>query len=195
VISDDYIETIRIGLPELPDHKKKRYMSDFGLSNYDANMLASDKDTAKFFEEVILKIANKKLAANWILGELFGRLNKLSMKLSDSVISPEKLIELLNVIEDDTISGKIAKDVLDVMFETGKRAIDIIEERGLKQITDTSEIEKIIQEVLANNSHKVDEYKSGKDKLFGFFVGQVMKDSGGKVNPQLVNDLLKKSLS
>ncbi|MBP9792061.1 MAG: Asp-tRNA(Asn)/Glu-tRNA(Gln) amidotransferase subunit GatB [Rickettsiales bacterium] len=194
-ISDEYINEIRARLPELPDHKKKRYISEFSLSNYDASILSSDKDIAQFFEEVISGIGNKKLAANWILVELFGRLNKLSMKLSDSKVSSCDMVDLLQLIENNTISGKIAKDVLDIMFETGKKADVVVEEKGLKQITDTSSIEHIIKDVLSSNADKVAEYKSGKDKLFGFFVGQIMKQSGGKVNPQMLNELLKKYLN
>lgn len=194
-ISDDYISEIKAQLPELPDHKKKRYISEFGLSNYDAGILSIDKDIAQFFEEVVYKIKNKKLAANWILVELFGRLNKVSQKLLDSKVSSKDMSDLLGLIEDNTISGKIAKDVLDIMFETGKSANDVVEEKGLKQITDTSAIEDMIKNVLSNNGDKVEQYKSGKDKLFGFFVGQVMKQSGGKVNPKIVNELLKKHLS
>lgn len=194
-ITDEYIDQIKAQLPELPDHKKKRYVSEFGLSNYDAGILSIDKGTAQFFEEVVSKIKNKKLAANWILVELFGRLNKASLRLSDSKISSQDMSDLLGLIEDDTISGKIAKDVLDIMFETGKSANDVVEERGLRQITDTSAIEDMIRGVLSNNGDKVEQYKSGKDKLFGFFVGQVMKQSGGKVNPKIVNELLKKHLS
>ena len=194
-ITDEYIDEIKAQLPELPDHKKKRYVSGFGLSNYDAGILSIDKGTAQFFEEVVSKIKNKKLAANWILVELFGRLNKASLRLYDSKVSSKDMSDLLSLIEDDTISGKIAKDVLDIMFETGKGANDVVEEKGLKQITDTFAIEDMIKGVLSNNGDKVEQYKSGKDKLFGFFVGQVMKQSGGKVNPKIVNELLKKHLS
>ena len=194
-ISNDYINEIKAQLPELPDHKKKRYISEFGLSSYDAGILSIDKDTAQFFEEVVSNIKNKKLAANWILVELFGRLNKALLRLFDSKISSRDMSDLLCLIEDDTISGKIAKDVLDIMFETGKSPGDVVEEKGLKQITDTSAIEDMIKGILSSNSDKVEQYKSGKDKLFGFFVGQVMKQSGGKVNPKIVNDLLKKHLS
>ncbi len=194
-ISDEYIDAIKAKLPELPDHKKKRYVSEFSLSNYDAGILSMDKDTAQFFEEVVSKMKNKKLAANWILVELFGRLNKASLKLADSKISSKDMSDLLGLIEDDTISGKIAKDVLDIMFETGKSANDVVAEQGLKQITNTFAIEDMIKDVLSNNGDKVEQYKAGKDKLFGFFVGQVMKQSGGKVNPKIVNEILKKHLS
>jgi len=194
-ITEDYINKIRATLPELPEQKKTRYMKDFGLSAYEASVLASDKDVADYFESVIKSGSNPKLASNWISVELFARLKKASVHLKDSAITPDKLIELISLIENNTISGKIAKEVFDLMFETGKQASSIVEEKGLKQIVDTGEIEKLIDEVVSENQDKLEEYQSGKDKLFGFFVGQVMKKSEGKVNPQSVNHLLKDKLS
>lgn len=193
-ITQSFVDDIAKTLPELPDAKKQRYMEKLGLSAYDASVLVAEQETGEFYEKLAEK-HDAKLAANWLIGELFGRLNKLGVELADSPISAEKLSGLLALIEDNTISGKIAKDVLDFMIETGKDAGAIVEEKGLKQVTDTGAIEKVIDEVLAGNPDKVAEYKSGKDKLFGFFVGQVMKASGGKANPAAVNDLLKKKLS
>lgn len=194
-ITEDYIKKIKSTLPELPEQKKERYMKDFGLSSYEASVLAGDKEVAGYFESVIKSGRNPKLSSNWISVELFARINKASIAFKDSPITPDKLTELLGLIEDNTISGKIAKEVFDLMFETGDKASKIVEEKGLKQIVDTGSIEKIIDEVLQENQDKVEQYKSGKDKLFGFFVGQAMKKSGGKVNPQSVNQLLKTKLT
>lgn len=190
--SQEFVDHIKSTLPELPDQKKERYMQ-MGLSAYDAGVLVSEKAIAAYFEEVV-KGHDAKLAANWITAELFGRLNKAGISIEESPVSEKQLSGLLDLIKDNTISGKIAKEVFDQMFETGKEAAVIVEEQGLKQVTDTGAIEKVIDEVLAANPDKVAEYKSGKDKLFGFFVGQVMKISQGKANPALVNDLLKKKL-
>jgi len=193
-LTQDYVDAIRKSLPELPDQKKKRYMDSFGLSAYDAGVIVAEQEYAVYYEKLTAK-HDPKLASNWMTGELFGRLNKQGTGIEDSPISAEKLGGLLSLIEDNTISGKIAKDVLDLMFETGKDAAVIVEEKGMKQVTDTGAIEKIIDEVIAANPDKVAEYRSGKDKLFAFFVGQAMKASGGKANPAAVNDLLKKKLS
>ncbi len=189
-----FVDELKKTLPELPDQKKSRYMEKFGLSAYDAGVIVAEQATAEYYEKLLGK-ADAKLAANWMTGELFGRLNKLGVEIEQSPISAEKFSGLLALITDNTISGKIAKDVLDKMFESGKDAAQIVEEEGLKQVTDTGAIEKVIDEVLAANPDKVAEYKSGKDKLFGFFVGQTLKASGGKANPAAVNELLKKKLS
>jgi aspartyl-tRNA(Asn)/glutamyl-tRNA(Gln) amidotransferase subunit B len=165
-----------------------------GLSAYDASVLVADKDISSYFEEAA-EGNDKKLAANWVTAELFGRLNKANLVITDSPVSAKQLSGLLSLIADDTISGKIAKEVFDIMFETGKDADVIVEEKGLKQVTDTGAIESMIDEVIAANGDKVEEYRSGKDKLFGFFVGQVMKASQGKANPQAVNQILKDKLS
>ena len=193
-ITQGYVDAIKKALPELPDQKKKRYMESFGLSAYDAGVITAEQEYAIYFEKLTAK-HEPKLASNWMTGELFGRLNKMGLDIEQSPITAEKLGGLLALIEDNTISGKIAKDVLDLMFETGKDAAAIVEEKGMKQVTDTGAIEKVIDEVMAANPDKVAEYRSGKDKLFGFFVGQVMKLSGGKANPAAVNDLLKKKLA
>jgi len=193
-LTQEFVDNIRKSLPELPDQKKDRYMKDYGLSAYDAGVIVSEQEYAVYYEKLVAK-HDPKIASNWMTGELFGRLNKLGVEIQDSPISAEKLGGLIALIEDNTISGKIAKDVLDLMFETGKDASVIVEEKGMKQVTDTGAIEKIIDVVMAANPDKVAEYRSGKDKLFGFFVGQVLKASGGKANPAAVNDLLKKKLS
>jgi aspartyl-tRNA(Asn)/glutamyl-tRNA(Gln) amidotransferase subunit B len=190
-----FVDTIKATLPELPDQKKKRYVETLGLSPYDATILVAEKNTGDFYEQVIAKVKDGKLAANWIISELFGRLGKAGLEIEQSPVDAKKMIGLLSLIEDNTISGKIAKDVLDLMMETGKDAAVIVEEKGMKQVTDTGAIEKVIDDVLNANPDKVAEYKSGKDKLFAFFVGQVMKASGGKVNPAALNELLKKKLS
>ena len=194
IFSQEFVDKIKASLPELPDDKKLRYINDLGLSPYDASVLVAEQNTTVYFEEVAKK-HNPKLAANWISAELFGRLNKAGIGIENSPISAEKLGGMLSLIEDNTISGKIAKTVFDKMFETGKDAAQIVEEEGLKQVTDTGAIEKIIDEIIAANQDKVAEYKSGKDKLFAFFVGQTMKASQGKANPTIVNDLLKAKLA
>ena len=188
------VEAIKKTLPELPDEKKARFIKDYGLKSYDASVLVAEKASADFFEKVA-KGNDGKLAANWVTSELFGALNKLGKTIETSPISAEALGGLVALISDQTISGRIAKDVFAEMLESGKSAATIVEEKGLKQVTDTGAIEKAIDDILAANADKVAEYKSGKDKLFGFFVGQVMKATGGKVNPAMLNDLLKKKLS
>jgi len=193
ILTQEFVDGIKATLPELPDEKRARYVRELHLSEYDAAVLSSDKEIAAYFEEVAGK-TDAKLSANWISAELFGRLNKAGITITESPVSAAKLSGMLALISDNTISGKIAKQVFDIMFETGKDAAAIVEEQGLKQVTDTGAIEKIIDEVIAANPDKVAEYKSGKDKLFGFFVGQAMKLSGGKVNPAIVNELLKKKL-
>jgi aspartyl-tRNA(Asn)/glutamyl-tRNA(Gln) amidotransferase subunit B len=194
VLTDEFIAEIKNNLPELPDAKQKRYTQKMGLSAYDASVIAADKETAAFFETLAEK-NDAKLASNWLTVELFGRLNKREISIENSPVSAQALSELLDLIRDETISGKIAKEVLDEMMESGQSASKIVTEKGLQQVTDSSEIEKTIDEVIKANADKLAEYRSGKDKLFGFFVGQVMKLSGGKANPALVNDLLKQKLA
>jgi aspartyl-tRNA(Asn)/glutamyl-tRNA(Gln) amidotransferase subunit B len=192
-LTPDFVEAQRATLPELPDEKKARFMADYGLSPYDAGVLVAERETADFFEAVA-KGRDAKLAANWVISELFGRLNKAGRDVTDSPVSAESLGGLIDLIADKTISGSIAKKVFDDMFETGKEAAAIVEAQGLKQVTDTGAIEGIIDQVLADNADKVAEYRGGKDKLFGFFVGQTMRASQGKANPQLVNELLRGKL-
>jgi len=194
ILTDAQIEGIRKTLPELPDQKKHRFIDQYGLTIYDAGVLIAEANRAAFFETVA-KSGDAKLAANWVLNELLGRLNKDGLALEESPVTAEKLAGLLALIADNTISGKIAKDVFSEMFTSGSDAAAIVESKGLKQVTDTGAIEKIVDEVIAENPDNVAAFKGGKDKLFGFFVGQVMKKSQGKANPDMVNDLLKKKLS
>ena len=192
-LNDDFINEIKKEIPELPDEKKKRFIDKFNLSPYEANILVSDIETSKYFEDVS-KNSDVKLATNWITGELFALLNNKSIEITESPITSENLAKLINLIKDGTISGKIAKTVFEIMADSGKDPKKIVEEKGLKQQSDPKELEKIIDKVISDNPKNVEAYKSGKDKLFGFFVGQVMKQSNGKANPQVVNEILKKKL-
>ena len=192
-ISDDFIENLKSEIPELPDEKKKRFIEKFKLSSYEANILVSDIETSNYFENVIKK-SDVKLATNWIIGELFAALNEKNLEITESPISAGNLSKLINLIKDGTISGKIAKTVFEQMMEGDKDPQKIVEEKGLKQESDPKALEALIDKVIDDNRDKANEYKSGKVKLFGFFVGQVMKVSGGKANPQLVNEILKKKL-
>ena len=191
--TDEFINEMKKNIPELPDEKKKRFIEKFKLTPYEANILVSDIDTSKYFEAVI-KNSDIKLSTNWITGELFALLNEKNLEVSQSPISAQNLSKLINLIKDGTISGKIAKSVFEIMSDGDTDPQKIIDEKGLKQQSDPKELEKIVDKVINENQDKVKEFKSGKDKLFGFFVGQVMKISGGKANPQLVNEILKKKL-
>lgn len=193
-ISQDKIDLIRSSLPELPEQKKLRYIEKLGISEYDADVITSDKTIADYFEELIQK-HNPKIAVTWLTVELFGRLNKASIDIMYSPIKANDLSELLDFIVDGTISAKLGKQVFDIMFETGKPASLIIETQNLKQITDKNQIETVINEIIDNNQDKVQEYKSGKTKLYGFFVGEVMKSTKGKANPEIVNSILGGKLS
>ena len=193
-LNDNYIDQIKKDIPELPDEKKKRFIEKFKLSPYEANILVSDIEISKYFEEVS-KNSDVKLATNWITGELFALLNEKNIEITESPISSKNLSKLINLIKDGTISGKIAKSVFEIMRDGDKDPITIVEEKGLKQQSDPKELENLINKVIAENPKNVEAYKSGKDKLFGFFVGQVMKNSNGKANPKLVNEILKKKLS
>ena len=192
-VSDNFVEKLKLEIPELPDEKKKRFIEKFNLTPYEATILVSDIETSKYFEDVI-KNSDIKLATNWIIGELFAVLNDKNLEIIQSPISAKNLSKLINLIKDGTISGKIAKTIFELMMDGDKDPQKIVEEKGLKQESDPKAIEEIISKVIKDNPNKVKEYKSGKDKLFGFFVGQVMKISGGKANPQLVNEILKKKL-
>lgn len=193
-LTKEFVNEIAQKLPELPNQKKLRYINDLGLSSYDAEILVEDQEVAEYFEAVI-KTQEPKLASNWITAELFGRLKKYNQSIKDSKITPHRLAELLDLLSKDIISGKLAKQVFDLMFETDDKPELIVQKHGLQQVTDKDAIGKIVEEVLLNNAEKIEEYKSGKDKLFGFFVGQVMKLSNGKANPELVNQELIKQLS
>ncbi len=192
-IDEATIERIRASLPELPDEKKARLMAAYGLSAYDASVLVAERARADFFE-VVARGRDGKTAANWVINELFGRLAKAGKDIGDSPVSADQLGGLIDLISDGTISGRIAKDVFDEMMETGQDAAAIVEAKGLRQVTDTGAIEAAIDAVLAAQADKVAEYRSGKDKLFGYFIGQVMKATGGKANPAALNALLKAKL-
>ena len=192
-LDEAYVEELRKALPELPDEKKQRFISEYGLSPYDAGILVFEKEHAAYYE-MAAKDRNKKLTANWVISELFGALNKLGVDIENSPVSAEALGGLVGLIEDETISGRIAKDVFADMLETGKPAADIVEAKGLRQVTEPGAILDVITEIIAANADKVAQYKGGKEKLFGYFVGQVMKATAGKANPKLVNQLLKEAL-
>ena len=196
-IKDDWINQIKKNLPELPDVKKEKLIKEHKISSYEAAILVSDKNNVEFFDKIINenKKRNPKNIANWIIGDLFSLLNKNNLEIKNSPVKAEDLGELIDLIEDSTISGKIAKNVFEEMFKTKKKAKDIVEKKGLKQITNIDEIETIINKVLNNNKDKVEEYKSGKEKLFGYFVGQVMQETEGTANPGIVNEILKKKLA
>ncbi|MBT5574279.1 Asp-tRNA(Asn)/Glu-tRNA(Gln) amidotransferase subunit GatB [Alphaproteobacteria bacterium] len=190
---DAFIADLKKDMPELPDQIKSRMVQEYGLSSYDANVLTEEKETAAFYE-LASDGRDRKLTANWMSVELFGALNKAGLELSSSPVSPMQLGDLVDLISDGSISGKIAKEVFADMFETGKNAKQIVEEKGLKQVSDEGSIITMIDDVMASNQDKVDEYRSGKEKLFGFFVGQVMKASQGQANPGMVNQILKEKL-
>ena len=194
-IDDALLSQIRTTLPELPTEKKSRYISEFGLNSYDAENLTSQKAFADFFESMLYEKAEAKLSANWIMGELSAALNKNQMNIKDSPISAKELSGLVKRITDETISGKIAKDVFMTMWESQRSADEIIESQDLKQMTDIAAIEPIIDKVIANNSTQVEQYRAGNKKLLGFFVGQVMKETQGKASPKQVNQLLNEKLS
>ena len=194
-IGPDFIEHVRKDLPELPDAKRDRFKSEYGLNDYDAEVLTATRELATYFEAVVMAAGcDAKLCANWVMGDLAAALNKAGLEIEHSPVQPDRLAGLVQRIADDTISGKIAKQVFETLWESGDTADTIIEKQGLKQITDTGAIEAIIDEIIAANPDQVAGYKSGKDKLFGFFVGQAMKATGGKANPAQLNDLLKKKL-
>ncbi|MDC1476147.1 Asp-tRNA(Asn)/Glu-tRNA(Gln) amidotransferase subunit GatB [Pelagibacteraceae bacterium] len=192
-LDENLIEKIKKNLPELPDKKKERFISEYSLTTYEANILVSEKEISDYFEEVA-KRSDKKLAKNWIMGDLFASLNEKNISISESPVNSNKMSQLIDSITSGIISGRTAKEVFEIMKETGDEPKKIIESKGLQQKSDPKELEKIIDKVVLENNDKVMQYKSGKDKLFGFFVGQVMKISGGKANPQLVNEILKQKL-
>ena len=187
------VDDLAAALPELPDDIRDRLINDYGLSPYDASVITEERETAAYYESAIAG-QDRKLVANWMTVELFGALNKSGQGLADCKVSPERLAGLVGLISDGTISGRIAKDVFADMFESGKDAAAIVDEKGLKQLSDSGAIEALIDTVIDGNMDKVEEYRGGKDKLFGFFVGQVMKQSGGQANPGMVNQILKAKL-
>ena len=192
-LDDAFLEECLASLPELPDAKRARYEA-LGLTAYNAAVLTAEAETAFWFEDLLAEGVDAKQASNWLMSELFGALNKLGKTLDESPVNPKQAAELLGLVADGTISGSIAKQVFEIMLETGQGASAIVEEKGLKQTNDTGAIEAEIAKIMAVNEDKVAEYRSGKDKLFGFFVGQTMKAMQGKANPQIINDLLKKAL-
>lgn len=202
-LDDAFLEECRRSLPELPDAKRARYEEGLGLSAYNAAVLTAEAETARWFEALLAEGARiqkksegevAKASANWLMSELFGALNRLGRDLDDSPVTPEQGAELLALVADGTISNTIAKQVFEIMLDSGDAPGKIVEEKGLKQTSDTGAIEAAVAKVLAGNADKVEQYKAGKEALFGFFVGQTMKAMQGKANPQLVNELLKKAL-
>jgi aspartyl-tRNA(Asn)/glutamyl-tRNA(Gln) amidotransferase subunit B len=193
-LEEAMIDRIRVSLPELPDPKKQRLMSQYGLPSYDAGVLVQEAARADFYEKAA-KGRDGKLVSNWLITELLGMLNKEGKDIEESPVSADALGALVGLITDNTISGRIAKDVFAEMLVSGNDPATIVEEKGLRQVTDTGAIEAVIDAVIAANPDKLAEYRSGKDKLFGFFVGQVMKESGGKANPAMVNEMLKAKLA
>ena len=193
-LDPDWVEEIRANLPELPDPKKERFMADYGLTAYDAGVLVAEREIADFFEAVA-KGRDAKSVANWMTGEFFAALNRSGLELAEAPVDAGKLGGLIDLIEDKTISGRIAKEVFEEMWESGASAADIVAQKGLKQITDEGAIEAIVAQVIADNPGQVEQFKAGNEKLIGWFVGQVMKVSQGKANPALVNQILKQKLS
>jgi aspartyl-tRNA(Asn)/glutamyl-tRNA(Gln) amidotransferase subunit B len=195
IITDEFIEAARLTLPELPQQKRERFISHYGLSPYDASIMVSSRELAGYYEEVVTASGNQaKLAANWVSGELLGALNKHDVDITASPISSAQLGKLVARIADNTLSGKLGKTLFEALWNQEGEVDAIIEKRGLKQVTDTGAIEKMIDDLIAANPEHVAEYRAGKEKLFGFFVGQAMKASGGKLNPGQLNDILKKKL-
>ena len=193
-LDEAFLEECRASLPELPDAKRRRYEA-LGVPPYNANVLTAEVETARWFDALLETGAEPKAAANWVGSELFGALNRLGRDIADSPVSPSQAADLLALVADGTLSGSLAKQVFEVMLETGQDAGAVVEERGLRQVTDTGAIETAIAGIMAANADKVADYRGGKDKLFGFFVGQTMKAMGGKANPGAVNELLKKALA
>jgi len=194
-LTEAFVEDCRASLPELPDAKRNRYVETLGISAYNADVLTAEVETARWFEALLAEGAEAKQASNWVMSELFGALNRLGKSIEDCPVSPGQAAELLKLVSDGTLSGSLAKQVFEKMLETGDGAGVIVEREGLKQTSDTGAIEAVIADVLAKNPGQLEQYRSGKDALFGFFVGQTMKAMGGKANPQVVNELLKKALS
>ncbi|MGB0844411.1 MAG: Asp-tRNA(Asn)/Glu-tRNA(Gln) amidotransferase subunit GatB [Alphaproteobacteria bacterium] len=193
-LEQSYVDGLKDALPELPDAKKQRFETDYSLKAYDAGVLVAERRTADFFETVA-KGRDSKLSANWVMGDFFGALNKAGLDISTSPVSPENLGGLIDLIADGSISGRTAKEVFEDMWESGKSAATIVDEKGLKQISDTGAIEAVVDEIIANNPKQVEQYKGGNEKLLGFFVGQTMKATGGQANPGVVNKIIKGKLN
>jgi aspartyl-tRNA(Asn)/glutamyl-tRNA(Gln) amidotransferase subunit B len=195
--SQSFVDELKAELPELPDQKQARFIAELGLSPYDASVLVAERESAAFYEAVLSKLADRgrdgKLAANWVINELFGRLNKEGRDIAASPVSAEQLADIIDLIGEGTISGKIAKDLFEIVWTEGGDPRELVETRGMKQVTDLGAIEKVVDEIVAANPDKVAQAKA-KPQMVGWFVGQVMKSSGGKANPQAVNDILKSKL-
>ena len=194
IIGNDWVEDVRLSLPELPEAKRERYTAELGLTAYDAEVLTATRELAEYFEACLELFPQAKPVANWVMGEVTRGLNDNGLAITSNPVTPRLLAELLMLIDKGTISGKIAKTVFDEMWQSGKDPAVIVEEKGLVQVSDTGEIEKIIDEVMAANMGQVEEFRGGKEKVFGFFVGQVMRASKGKANPAAVNEILLKKL-
>jgi aspartyl-tRNA(Asn)/glutamyl-tRNA(Gln) amidotransferase subunit B len=194
VVDPEWVTAIKAGLPELPDRKKERFIREYGIPEYDAEVLTSSKPLANYYEACLQVYAKPKIVSNWIMSELLRELKRDEREIEECPVPAQNLVQMLKLIDEGLISGKIAKSVFEEMYRTGKKAEEIVKEKGWVQVTDTSAIEKTIEEILAKNPKEIEEYRKGKEKLFGFFVGQVMKATQGKANPQLVNELLKKKL-
>jgi aspartyl-tRNA(Asn)/glutamyl-tRNA(Gln) amidotransferase subunit B len=195
VIDEVWIEEVKKSLPELPLEKRERFIREFQIPPYDAGVLTSSRALADYFEEVARLSGKPKVAGNWVMGDVLRFLNEEKRDIKECSILPQSLVEMIVLIENGTISGKMAKDIIVEMYKTGKTPQTIIEEKGMVQITDEDALEKTIAEVLAANPAQLEQYRGGKEKLFGYFVGQVMKATQGKANPQLINELLKKMLA
>jgi aspartyl-tRNA(Asn)/glutamyl-tRNA(Gln) amidotransferase subunit B len=192
-LDEAFVEECRASLPELPDAKRKRY-EGLGIPPYNASVLTAEVETARWFDALLDSGVEPKAAANWVASELYGALNRLGKTIAESPVSPAQAAELLALVGDGTISGSLAKQVFEIMLESGEGAAEIVEKRGLKQTSDSGAIDAAVDEVLAANTDKVEQYKAGKEALFGFFVGQVMKAMAGKANPQMVNERLRAKL-
>jgi len=195
VIDREWVEAVRTTLPELPDAKRERFLKDYELPVYDAHVLTASKALANYFETVVQAFPKPKVVSNWIMSELIRELKRDEREIEDCPVPPENFVELLLLIDQGVISGKMAKSVFDEMYSTGKKAGAIVDEKGLVQVKDETAIESVVDEVLAESPVEVENYKAGKDKLFGYFVGQVMKKTKGKANPKLVNEILRKKLA
>ena len=192
-LDETFLDECRASLPELPDAKRKRF-EGLGMTAYNASILTAEVETARWFDALLDEGANPVAASNWVAGELFGALNRLSKTILDCPVTPKQAAELLGLVADKTLSGSLAKQVFEIMLETGQDAGAIVEERGLKQTSDSGEIDARIDEILAANADNVEQYRAGKEALFGFFVGQTMKAMQGKANPQIVNERLRAKL-
>jgi aspartyl-tRNA(Asn)/glutamyl-tRNA(Gln) amidotransferase subunit B len=195
VIDDEWIEAVKKSLPELPAAKKKRFMEQYELPAYDAQLLTSDRDLSDYFEDCTREFAHPKKVSNWVMGSLLGLLNAQEKSIDESPVSAADLVRLLALVEEGVISGKIAKSVFDEMAQTGKPAQQIVEEKGLVQITDADALEDVVLKIISSHPKEVEAYQNGKTKLLGFFVGQIMKETRGQANPKMVNDLLKQKLN